>query len=124
MQTNPCYCGSNIPFGECCSLYINGIQKAPSAVALMRSRYTAYVIQNADYLIATTHLSTRKLFSKEEILTWSQENKWLRLEVLASTETTVTFKAYFLDSEMKAQTHHENSTFKREGDVWYYVTGE
>lgn len=124
MQTNPCYCGSNIPFGECCSLYINGIQKAPSAVALMRSRYTAYVIQNADYLIATTHLSTRKLFSKEEILTWSQENKWLRLEVLASTETTVTFKAYFLDSEMKAQMHHEHSTFKREGDVWYYVTGE
>lgn len=124
MHTNPCYCGSNIPFGECCALYINGIQKAPSAVALMRSRYTAYVVQNADYLIATTHLSTRKLFSKEEILTWSQENKWLRLEVLASTETTVTFKAYFLDPEMKAQTHHEHSTFKKEGDVWYYVTGE
>ena len=124
-MTDPiCHCGSGQLFESCCLLYLNGSLKAPTAEALMRSRYTAYVVQNADYLIETTHSSTRKLFSKEDILNWSQQNKWLQLEVLATTENTVTFNAHFLDNNRIKQIHFEHSLFKKENGGWYYVEGE
>ena len=47
----------------------------------------------------------------------------LRLEILAVTETTVTFNAYFLDENLKAQMHYEHSTFKLENGKWFYVDG-
>ena len=90
----------------------------------MRSRYSAYATTEVDYLVATTHLTTRKLYKKADILTWSKNNKWLKLEVITSTETTVTFKAYFLDENLKAQVHYEHSTFKFENGNWFYVDGE
>ena len=119
-----CYCGSNTSFEDCCQVYIKGIQKAPTAEALMRSRYSAYAIGDADYLVATTHSSTRKLHRKEDILEWSQSNQWLKLEVLASTETTVKFKAYYSDYQGKSQVHQEHSTFVLENGSWFYVDGE
>lgn len=119
-----CYCGNSLSFQDCCEPYIKGIKKAPTCEALMRSRYSAYATTAADYLVATTHLSTRKLHKKADILTWSKNNKWLKLEVLTSTETSVTFKAYFLDENLKAQVHYEHSTFKFENGNWFYVDGE
>ena len=118
-----CYCGSDLSFENCCEPYIKGIQKAPTAEALMRSRYTAFATGAADYLVATTHSSTRKFHKKADILGWSQNNQWLQLEVLASTETTVTFKAYYLDFQLSAQIHHEHSTFVFENGRWFYVDG-
>lgn len=119
-----CYCGNSLSFQDCCEPYIKGIKKAPTCETLMRSRYSAYATAEADYLITTTHLSTRKLYKKSDILAWSKNNKWLKLEVLASTETTVTFKAYYLDENLKAQVHYEHSTFKLENGLWFYVDGE
>ena len=89
----------------------------------MRSRYSAYVLQNADYLIATTHVSQRKYYSKSEILKWSKSNSWLKLEVLNAFENQVEFKAYYLDEKLEAKIHHELSTFKKEDNLWYYVDG-
>jgi len=120
----PCYCGSNLPFENCCQPYIKGILKTPTAEALMRSRYTAFATGAADYLVATTHSSTRKFHKKADILDWSKSNQWLKLEVLAATATTVTFKAYYLDSQLKAQIHNEHSTFIFENGSWFYVDGE
>lgn len=119
-----CYCGNSFPFQDCCEPYIKGIKNAPTAEALMRSRYSAFATGAADYLVNTTHISKRKHHNKKDILTWSQANKWLKLEVLASTETTVTFKAYYLDENLKAQVHYEHSTFKLENGKWFYVDGE
>jgi len=119
-----CYCGNSIFFQDCCEPYIKGIANAPSAEKLMRSRYSAFATGAADYLVNTTHISKRRLHNKKDILTWSQANKWLKLEVLASTETTVTFKAYYLDENLKAQVHYEHSTFKLEDGKWFYVDGE
>ena len=98
MTSKKCYCGTSKAFKECCEIYINGIQKAPTAEALMRSRYAAYASHNADYLVATTHVSQRKHHSKKDILDWATANNWLRLEILKTTENTVEFKAYFLDN--------------------------
>lgn len=119
-----CYCGNSIPFQDCCEPYIKGIANAPTAEKLMRSRYSAFATGAADYLVNTTHISKRRLHNKKDILDWSQANKWLKLEVLASTETTVTFKAYYLDENLKAQVHYEHSTFKLENGKWFYVDGE
>ncbi|WP_026725096.1 YchJ family protein [Flavobacterium sasangense] len=119
-----CYCGNSIPFQDCCEPYIKGIANAPTAEKLMRSRYSAFATGAADYLVNTTHISKRRFHNKKDILAWSQANKWLKLEVLASTETTVTFKAYYLDENLKAQVHYEHSTFKLENGKWFYVDGE
>ena len=119
-----CYCGNSFPFQDCCEPYIKGIANAPTAEKLMRSRYSAFATGAADYLVNTTHISKRRLHNKKDILAWSQANKWLKLEVIASTETTVTFKAYYLDENLKAQVHYEQSTFKLEDGKWFYVDGE
>jgi len=119
-----CYCGNVKPFAECCEIFIKEIEKAPTAEKLMRSRYSAYATQAVDYLVNTTHVSKRKYHSKEDILDWSKSNQWIKLEILNSSENTVEFKAYYIDSELKAQVHHEKSTFKNDNGLWFYVDGE
>jgi len=124
-----CYCGSHKSFQDCCESYIKGIQKAPTAEALMRSRYSAYVTQAVDYLVATTHISQRKFHSKKEILHWACSNTWLRLEIISTAENVVEFKAYHCEIQSKinsilpTQIHHEKSTFKFENGSWFYVKG-
>jgi SEC-C motif-containing protein len=118
-----CYCGASHSFENCCEPYIKGVQKAPTAEALMRSRYSAFATIAADYLVATTHPSKRKFHKKADILAWSKSNQWVKLEVLASTETTVTFKAYYLDGQLQGQIHQEHSTFVFENGNWHYVDG-
>ena len=124
MTLTRCFCGSTKTFKECCEPYINGTHKAPTALALMQSRYSAYATLQADYLMATTHISERKYHSKSDILHWASSNKWKKLEIINSTENTVEFKAYFLDSNLQNQIHHEFSTFKLENGSWFYVDGK
>jgi len=119
-----CFCGSTISFEDCCQKYINGSQKAPTALALMKSRYSAYATYQADYLFDTTHISQRKYYSKADILNWATANEWQKLEIISFTETTVEFKAYFLDKNKTAQVHYEFSTFKQENGSWFYVDGK
>ncbi|WP_269222781.1 MULTISPECIES: YchJ family protein [Flavobacterium] len=123
MENISCYCGSGKSFESCCSPFINGIQTAPTALALMKSRYSAYATHQADYLLATTHISERKKYSREDILLWATANKWQKLEIISSTENTVEFKAYFLDATNVNQVHYEFSTFKQENGKWFYLDG-
>ncbi|MFC4476438.1 YchJ family protein [Flavobacterium chungangensis] len=124
MESKKCFCDTGLLFENCCGLYLTDNQKAPSALTLMRSRYSAYATHNADYLMETTYISERKYYSKSEILRWAVSNKWQKLEILSFSENTVEFKAYFLDSDNKPQTHYEFSTFKFENNEWYYVDGK
>ena len=118
-----CYCNSNKPFENCCEPFLKRASFPTTPEQLMRSRYTAYVLQNADYLVATTHISERKYYSKEAILEWSKSNTWLKLEVIEAYDNIVEFKAYYLNENQQAQVHHEKSTFKKEDNLWYYVDG-
>jgi SEC-C motif-containing protein len=119
-----CYCNSDKPFENCCEPFLNKLTFPETPEQLMRSRYTAYALHNADYLIATTHISERKYYSKSEILQWSKSNSWLKLEVVDAHDAIVEFKAYYLDEKLQANVHHERSTFKQENAVWFYVDGE
>lgn len=119
-----CYCNSNKSFESCCEPILKKVSFPTTPEQLMRSRYTAYVLQKADYLVATTHISKRKFYSKEAILEWSKSNTWLKLEVIDAYDNIVEFKAYYLNENQKAQVHHEKSTFKNEDNFWYYVDGK
>ncbi|MEC5165415.1 SEC-C motif-containing protein [Flavobacterium sp. PL11] len=119
-----CYCGSSKQFRDCCEPIIKGAYNATTAVTLMRSRYSAYATLHADYLQATTHISTRKFYSIDDILQWATSNHWQKLEVLHATENTVGFKAYYLDDNGQNQIHHELSSFVFENGSWFYVDGK
>lgn len=124
MIPNNCYCGSIEPFEFCCNLYISGAQKAPTALALMKSRYSAYATHQVDYLLETTHSSQRKYYSRGEIFHWATANQWQKLEIISATDTTVEFKAYFKDENNVNQVHYEFSTFTQENESWFYVDGK
>ncbi len=108
----------------CCGPYLSGQAEPPDALALMRSRYTAYVRNDRAHLLASWHASTRPahIDGPEPGLTW------LGLEVrshrvLDADHATVEFVAR---SKLGGRAHrlHELSRFVREGGRWFYVDGE
>ncbi|WP_309233564.1 YchJ family metal-binding protein [Conexibacter sp. W3-3-2] len=111
-----CPCGSGAPYADCCGPLHRGRRAgsptAPTAERLMRSRYSAYVVEDVDYLLATWHPSTRPVR-----LVLDDGDAWLGLEVLAATEDTVRFVARHRDGAL-----HEHSTFVREDGHWYYLS--
>lgn len=115
-----CSCGNKKSFENCCEPLLLGKVIASGAEQLMRSRYSAYVHQKIDYLIETTHSSTRKLYKKKDIENWAKESKWLKLEILFSSENLVEFKAYYQDKVGKIHEHHEKSNFIFEGGKWFF----
>lgn len=118
-----CFCGNPLPYSKCCRPLLSGQSTATSAAQLMRSRYTAYVMADVAYLIKTTHASQRHELNPEEILQWSKQNHWIKLEILHTEANRVTFKAYFRDRNAKMNVHYEDSTFTLENGIWYYLEG-
>lgn len=118
-----CPCGSNHETTQCCMPYIRGISFPQTPEALMRSRYTAYTLHNADYIYNTTAPAQRKYHSRADILAWAKSCHWIKLEVLAAKDTMVTFKAYYLDDRLRPQVHYEQSLFVCIDGVWYYKDG-
>ena len=118
-----CYCGASKLFSSCCEPYILGNKNPETCLQLMQSRYAAYCICNAKYLQETTHISERGNYSISQILDWARSNSWQKLEIISFSENTVEFKAYYLDGNLKAQMHHEKSTFKKVDGNWFYVDG-
>lgn len=118
-----CPCGSGLRYVSCCQLLHLG-QAAKSAEALMRSRYSAYVLHLEPYLLATWHPDTRT-----DTLDLSQDNtKWLGLQVLRAETTSpstaiVEFIARYKVGGMRAERMHEISEFVYT-DAWYYVNGQ
>ena len=97
----------------------------------MRSRYSAYVIVDAEYLLRTTHPSKRKLHSAEAINEWAESNSWQKLEIMSTIDGlekekkgAVEFKAYYLDEDQTPQIHHEMSDFQKELGKWFFVDGK
>ncbi|WP_418316082.1 YchJ family protein [Piscinibacter sakaiensis] len=118
-----CPCGAARPYAHCCGVWHSGPQalQAPDAEALMRSRYSAYVLGLSDYLLETWHPSTRPTSLDAD----PPGLRWLGLDVRAATTTdtdhaTVEFVAR---SKLggRAQRMHEISRFVREDGRWYYL---
>ena len=114
-----------VAYADCCGRFVDHFSDAPAPDAehLMRSRYSAFVLEQADYLLATWHSSTRPAS-----LDFDAGAKWLGLEVREHKTTgadtaEVEFVArYRLDG--RAVRLHECSRFVREDGRWFYVDGD
>ncbi len=129
-MTKPCPCGrldakkQPLPYMTCCGQYIDNDEIATDAESLMRSRYSAFVLEKADYLLSTWHVSHRPA-----TLDFESNVKWLGLlvqnhTVIDSQHAEVTFVARQRDSTGRANRLHERSRFVREQGRWYYVDGD
>ncbi len=125
-----CYCCSGKLFSTCCEPFIAGIHKPGTAEELMRSRYSAYATVAVEYIMQTTHISERARYNRKSIKEWAESSVWEKLEIISATQgrpedTTgfVEFKAFYKDKAQKPHVHHEYSTFKKENDSWFFVSG-
>lgn len=124
-DSSPCPCGSGRGYGDCCGPFLAGTAVPETAEQLMRSRYTAQVLRDHDWLLATWHPATRR--SRVDL---EERVRWIGLEVLATqgggpgdTSGTVEFVArYKLDG--RAHRLHERSRFQRRNGGWLYLDGE
>jgi SEC-C motif-containing protein len=121
----PCPCGNAAGYVHCCGPLHDGTPAA-SAEALMRSRYSAYVLKREDYLLATWHASTRP--ANLALAAQQPAPSWLGLDVKrhesAGDRAVVEFVARLRYGGGRAQRMHEISQFVREGGRWYYLDGE
>ena len=127
--SDPCPCGRvsskgrAVVFGQCCGAWLESGATAPDAESLMRSRYSAFCLERADYLMRTWHPGTRPAE-----VTFDPGVKWLGLEVRAHRQidadhAEVEFVARQRDVSGRALRLQERSRFVREGGGWLYVDG-
>ncbi len=125
-----CPCGSGRDFKSCCEPLIMGKMDAPTAEALMRSRYTAYVKGSVDYIEATHKREAQDSVSREETAKWSRESTWHGLKIVSTEKGGIADdwgKVEFIASYSQGgrkEDHHEISEFKKTGGRWYYDTGK
>lgn len=125
-----CPCESRKTYGACCQICHQG--KAPTALALMRSRYSAYALGLVDYIIRTTHPLNREAAKslderKKEIEQFCKTTVFKGLKILdvqeGDTKSTVTFTA-FMSQAGKDFSFTEKSTFEKVLGNWLYLSGE
>lgn len=127
---NNCPCGSGRLYSECCEPYITGVRNPPTAEALMRSRYSAYVEHAVDYILNTCLNEGRERIDRKETQDWSEKSTWMGLKILTmdkggeddSTGTVEFEAAYERDGEKEV--HHETAVFKKIGGKWFYDEGK
>ena len=126
---------SALIYADCCQPLHNYEHLATTAEQLMRSRYSAFVLQNVDYIIATTLPSQQPLLDILAIKTWASDTDWAGLEIvhhhpkIGKRHAQVEFKAYFTTAQ-DLQFHHELSAFVKikvktdNGEIakkWFFI---
>jgi len=126
----PCPCDSGTPYAHCCQPLHTGAVNAATALALMRSRYAAYVLELWPYLHAS---GPREQPEKTEIaamIDWCKGKTWLGLRVVqalggAAVEDKgmVEFVAFYREQN-GLQQHHERSQFRKINGYWRFISGQ
>ena len=118
-----CPCGSETLYAACCGALHLGTRQPTAAVDVMRARYSAHVVGDHDYLLASWHPDTRP-----EMIGGRSE-QWLGLELgeivggrALDTEGTVAFAAHFHSGE-QTRVLRETSRFVRLAGRWIYYDG-
>jgi SEC-C motif domain protein len=117
-----CPCLSGLSYDECCGRLHRGDTRAITAEQLMRSRFSAFAVGRADYVLETWHPSTRP-----SELTLDDDVRWYRLDVhdtiaggLMDTRGEVRFTAHYRSPDGPGRLD-EHSTFERVDGAWMYV---
>ena len=124
MTDTRCPCFSGNTFDACCGPILAGAP-APTAERLMRSRYTAFVVEDAAHLLCTWHPTTRP-----HTIDFDPDLEWRRLLVIDREAGgpfdrvgVVEFEAFWREGAERGSLH-ERSRFVREDRHWYYVDGD
>lgn len=132
-----CPCGSNKIYNHCCQPIIERRENAITAEALMRSRYTAFVLLNEKYLRYSWHPNTcPKNIHLDENTKWlglkikntqaggEQDNTGEVEFVARSKSINKTVDSFGINSKAtsgKANRLHETSLFTRHKHRWVYL---
>ncbi|MBN1967783.1 MAG: YchJ family protein [Candidatus Delongbacteria bacterium] len=124
---NKCPCGIDKTYEECCGAIINGNKLAETPESLMRSRYSAYVKGEVDYIKSSMHPVKQKEFNRENVEEWSKQSTWQKLEIIGNSSLSdgtgiVEFKAHY-SVEGNEHIHHEIAQFKKHEDKWFFYDG-
>ncbi len=124
-KSSKCPCRSGLKYRKCCGQYLKQGSIPLTAETLMRSRYTAYVSGNEEYLLNSWHNSTRPT----ELNLEQDASEWIKLEVLGvhagkpkDNTATVEFIAHFKVQNQRQQLHEVSRFIKEEGR-WFYLDG-
>lgn len=116
-----CPCGSKQRYGECCEHFHLGEATPPTPEALMRSRYCAFAMGLADYLLETWHPDTRP-----SSLGDLSDTEWMRLDILEHAQSgdsgRVRFRATFRERRRWAVLEEDSRFVYREAR-WVYQDG-
>ena len=127
-----CPCGSKLKYEECCGPFIEGKKEAPTAEALMRSRYSGHVKVAGSYLKRTLAPEKRQGYDEAAVQEWAGKSEWLGLQILSvknGLETdrkgTVEFVAKY-KTDGKVLEHHEVAEFRKDSKDgrWYFLDGD
>lgn len=113
----------------CCGPFVREGLAAPTAEALMRSRYTAYVLGEIDHLVRTHDPATRTAVDPRAIAEWAERAEWRGLEVHQTerggendTAGFVEFSAFYVEGGVP-RVLRERSRFRRIEGRWFYSSG-
>ncbi|MBM6550214.1 YchJ family protein [Marinomonas ostreistagni] len=127
---SPCPCGANASYDACCGKYHNQSQNAPTAEALMRSRYSAFALGYFDYIAATQRLINEPDIRGDDIAQSNGQTQWLELEINDTQDGQeddmtgmVAFTAHFQEGQHSGQLQ-ERSLFEKVDGRWLYIAGE
>lgn len=121
-----CPCGSGLAYSDCCEPYHLG-QPAPTPESLMRSRYSAFVFHNLDYVEATSTEEAAATFARSTMEASLPDTKWLGLDIgeVTETETEATVRFSFRYSyKGRDQMQVEIARFVRTDGIWRYDSSE
>jgi SEC-C motif-containing protein len=128
-MSRPCPCTSKKPYDRCCGPFHAGAAVPETAELLMRSRFSAYALGKADYLIATRPEAKRAEENREELANYCKSVQAVGLKIISKEKGgkgddtgIVTFHAS-LQANGRRTLHIETSTFIRENGRWVYVDG-
>lgn len=126
-MTDPCPCGRD-NFATCCAPYLARLIDPPTAEALMRSRFTAYVRGDHTWL-AATHQGLDET-AAETLARHARGIRWTKLDIrrteaggVADDTGLVEFIAWFIQRGGKPGRLHEISRFERVAGRWMYIDG-
>ena len=127
-----CPCGSLVKYKKCCKPFHENIKTPITALELMKSRFSAFAVLIADYIIFTTHENNSDYISdlkswNQDIMNFSKNTRFERLEILdfieGEVESFVTFKATLFQDNTDIS-FIEKSRFLKVEDKWLYIDGQ
>jgi SEC-C motif domain protein len=125
-SADPCPCGTGATYGGCCEPLHRGERQADTPEQLMRSRYTAFAVGDADYLWRTWHPRTRPT-----VVDVDPSLRWTGLEIIEAAGDEVEFVATYRGRDQRTgRAREEQSGFVRERSRfavrarrWFYLDG-